>query len=250
MVKTYHMTQTKCFVHLGKHGDLMILMPGWKRIFEATGDVPWSWFQRNSPPHWRGCPTLEGGRSRSDWYGDVGDARKMAEKEFGKDSVLVPKWWDDPTFTPPAIRKNAASLVIHGRRMNSNVNTYNVGEADLVLPSSPPEIQSVVATSNGIPVYNVAPGTTVQVTVTATGQNLNYEWYDTNGLTSLPNSSNISWTIPANASGFQYLWARVNDGAGGYAEQRVELEIVPFAFMDGVVIGSDTGARFPARWLT
>jgi hypothetical protein len=137
------------------------------------------------------------------------------------------------------------SVTVENETVVSNVNTFNVGEADLVLPSTPPQIQSVVATSNGIPVYNVTPGTTVQVTVTATGQNLNYEWYDTNGLTSLPNSSNICWTIPTNASGFQYLWARVNDGDGGYAEQRVELEIVPYAFMDGVVVGSDTGAPIP-----
>jgi hypothetical protein len=124
----------------------------------------------------------------------------------------------------------------------SNVNTFTTGEADLVLPSTPPEIQSVIATSNGVPVYNVAPATTVQVTVTATGHNLEYAWFDTNGPAYYPNSSNINWTLPAAASGFQYLWARVSDGSGGYAVERVELSVSPYAFIDGTVLGSDTGA--------
>ena len=129
----------------------------------------------------------------------------------------------------------------------SNVNTTAMQEADLILPDTPPQIQSVIATTNGVEVYQAPPGITVQVTVTATGQNLQYEWFDTNGLTSLPNSPVISWVIPASASGFQYLWVRVSDGNGGYAEERVELDVDPYVFIDGVVWAVTRPPRWPTR---
>ena len=132
-------------------------------------------------------------------------------------------------------------VTVESASVVSNVNTLVIGEQDLVLPNTPPEIQSLIASTNGVQIYNVPAGTTVQVTVTATGHNLNYEWFDVNGLTAYPNSSNISWTLPANASGFQYLWVRVNDGSGGYAEQRLELDVNPYTAFEGVVLGSDTG---------
>jgi hypothetical protein len=143
-------------------------------------------------------------------------------------------------FSPAA--SMTVSVTVQGASVSSNINTFVTGEADLVLPDTPPEIISLVATSNGVPVYSVAPGTTVQVTATATGNNLSYEWLDINGLTSYPSSPIISWTLPTNAVGFQYLWVRVSDGQGGYAEARLELNVNPFVLFSGTVVGSDTGA--------
>lgn len=143
-------------------------------------------------------------------------------------------------FTPAA--SMTVSVTVMGTTASSNINTLVTGEADLVLPDTPPVILSLVATSNGVPVYSVLPGTTVQATVTAIGNNLSYQWFDANGLTSYPPEPSISWTLPTNAVGFQYLWAEVSDGHGGYAEARLELTVNPFVFFSGTVVGSDTGA--------
>lgn len=162
-------------------------------------------------------------------------------------------------YVMPGVPENAnlqVGVTVGGTTVVSNVSTFAGGplaaqpnsaagsvtiEQDLIVPDTPPVIQSLIAYSNGVPVYIVPPGITVQVIATATGNNLTYQWFDTNGLTSYPNSSNISWTLPANASGFQYLWLQVSDGSGGYAVARLELDVDPSAFFDGTVIGSDTG---------
>lgn len=111
------MTQYKCFVHLGKHGDLTILASGWYRMFKEFGLRPVVMVSKEFSPTLEGMSYVRRWTVPLHWYGDVGDACKMAEKEFGKDGYCCPKWWDNPNFTPPAIRKNAASLIIHGRRM-------------------------------------------------------------------------------------------------------------------------------------
>jgi hypothetical protein len=107
----------KCFVHLGKHGDLMILMPGWQRMFIETGERPVVMVAKEFADTLEGISYVRRWTVPLHWYGDCGDARVWAEKEFGKDNVIFPKWWDDPTFTPPAIRHDATSLIIHGRKM-------------------------------------------------------------------------------------------------------------------------------------
>lgn len=107
----------KCYVHLGKHGDLMILMPGWEREFKETGERPIVMVAEEFADTLEGCSYVLRWRVPLHWYGDCGQARLLAEKEFGKDNVIFPKWWDDPTFTPPRIRQNATQLIIHGKRM-------------------------------------------------------------------------------------------------------------------------------------
>ena len=145
----------------------------------------------------------------------------------------------------PKAPNMSLSATLQNNGVVSNINTMVTGEADLVLPNSPPVIQSLVATVNGAPVYRVPPGTTVQVTATAydpDGDALSYQWFGPYGPLSYSSSSNISWTLPANAVGFQYLFLLVSDGHGGYANERLELTVNPYVFFSGTVLGSDTGA--------
>jgi len=108
---------TKCYVHLGKHGDLIILLPGWLRVAQATGKRPVVMVSREFAKTLEGVSYVEPWVVDLHWYGDCGKARIMAEEKYGKENVTFPKWWDDPTFTPPAIRNDATSLIIHGKRM-------------------------------------------------------------------------------------------------------------------------------------
>jgi hypothetical protein len=136
----------------------------------------------------------------------------------------------------------SVSVTVENASARSNIDTHVTGEADLFLPDTAPVIQSFVATTNGAPVQSVPPGTTVLATVTAKGNNLNYEWFDLHGPLAYPNASNVLWSLPTNAVGFQYLWVRVSDAHGGYAVARLDLTVSPFVFFDGTVLGSDTGA--------
>ena len=77
------------------------------------------------------------------------------------------------------------------------IDTSVTGEADLVISNSPPEIVSVVTSTNGVPVYSVAPGTTVQVSVNVNFSGLGvfslYAWFDEDdNPLPYPSSSNIS----------------------------------------------------------
>lgn len=108
---------TKCYVHLGKHGDLIILLPGWKKVFESTGVKPVVMVSKEFASTLEGVSYVEPWVVDLHWYGDCGKARMMAEQKFGKDNVIFPKWWDDPSFTPPTIRGDAQQLIIHGKRM-------------------------------------------------------------------------------------------------------------------------------------
>jgi len=107
----------KCYVQLGKHGDLIILMPGWLKEFQKTGERPIVMVSREFASTLDGISYVRKWVVDLHWYGDCGEARKLAEKEFGIENVIFPKWWDDPTFTPPEIRHDAVSLIIHGKRM-------------------------------------------------------------------------------------------------------------------------------------
>ncbi len=110
--------KVKCYVHLGKHGDLMILMPGWLKEFKRNQGVRQVvMVAKEFAETLEGISYVRRWVVPLHWYGDCGDAEKLAEKEFGKENVIFPKWWDSPSFTPPAIRQDATSLIIHGRRM-------------------------------------------------------------------------------------------------------------------------------------
>jgi hypothetical protein len=120
----WSMNLPKCYVHLGKHGDLIILLPGFEWHYNMTGEKPVVMVSKEFAPTLDGCSYLEPWVTDLHWYGDCGAARAEAVKRFGVDKVCMPKWWDDPTFTPPEIRTSATKLVIHGKTMQVEASDY------------------------------------------------------------------------------------------------------------------------------
>ena len=140
------------------------------------------------------------------------------------------------------------SLKLSARLENAvvatNISTLVVGQADLVFSNSPPIISSVVASLNGTPVFRVAPGATVQVVASASdpdGDALSFQWFTPYGPLSAATSSNISWTIPADDTGFEYLFVRASDGKGGYADARLALDLITNLQFSGTVVDDATG---------
>lgn len=109
--------KSKCYIQLGKHGDLMVLLPGFKLEFEQTGERPVVMVSREFSSTLKGVSYVRRWEVDLHWFGDCDKARAMAEKEFGKYNVVMPKWWDDPTHTPPGIRKDPQALIVHGKKM-------------------------------------------------------------------------------------------------------------------------------------
>lgn len=78
----------------------------------------------------------------------------------------------------PRAHDLSLSVAVENTGVAMTIDTFVTGQADLIIPNSPPTIESVVATRNGQPVYRVSPGTTVQVTASASdpdGDPLTYQ---------------------------------------------------------------------------
>jgi hypothetical protein len=107
-----------CFVHLGRHGDVMIILPAMLRIFQTTGIKPVMMVCQEFAGTLDGCSyvtpwPMEG----FSWFRDVDTAKKIAEYWF--DEVIIPKWWDCPGHHPPPPRHDEVPVVLNhqGRRM-------------------------------------------------------------------------------------------------------------------------------------
>jgi hypothetical protein len=89
-----------CYVQLGRFGDIMIMMPGWKYLHDTTGERPNVISCAEFSTIFDGClyvkPFPVEGFS---WFKGVGEAVKLAQQHF--DKVIVPKWWDCPGMEPP-----------------------------------------------------------------------------------------------------------------------------------------------------
>jgi hypothetical protein len=107
----------KCFIQLGKHGDLIILLPGLKRHFERTGERAVVMVSNEFASTLEGVTYAYRWKVNYHWFQECNLARKTAEKQFGKGNVIFPKWWDDPSVTPEGIRGSAERLIAHAQKM-------------------------------------------------------------------------------------------------------------------------------------
>jgi hypothetical protein len=88
-----------CYVQLGKHGDLMILLVGLKKIFDETGIKPVVLSSHDYGITLEGASYIERWLEPLDWLRDLRRAQMMAEHRYGW--CVVPKWWDNPAHLPP-----------------------------------------------------------------------------------------------------------------------------------------------------
>jgi hypothetical protein len=108
----------KCYVHLGKYGDIIILLPGWKLEYERTGVKPVVMVDQKFADILEGVSYVEPWAVPYNWYWHTAEAKAKAIEVFGKDAVVFPKWWDDKTYeSPKDIPIGAPILVIqNGKR--------------------------------------------------------------------------------------------------------------------------------------
>lgn len=111
-----------CFVHLGKYGDQMILMPALREIFRRTGIKPVVIVSRPYDSIYEGVsyadciPVVF-----PDHRDGIGPARQMAWYLFG--NAIVPKWWDDPEALYPEVVDSQHRLVMSYRGKPIQVDT-------------------------------------------------------------------------------------------------------------------------------
>lgn len=103
-----------CFVHLGKFGDLMIMLPAFKAVADEMGIAPICMVAQEFASLFDGVSYVEPWVVKLNWWRDVAVARKMAE-DAGLNPIVV-KWWDEPGAKPPTTLEDGRTtmLTIHG----------------------------------------------------------------------------------------------------------------------------------------
>jgi hypothetical protein len=99
------------FIQLGRNGDLLILFPAFKAIFERTGVKPTVFVAQEYAGLFDGISYATPWPLQVHWYAGIPAAREIAMKTFGADPV-IPRWWDDATCLD--VPKGATVLQCHG----------------------------------------------------------------------------------------------------------------------------------------
>ncbi len=105
-----------CFVHLGKYGDLMIMFPAFKAIYDATTIPPICIVSTTYATIFNGISYAQPWAVDLHWWKGVSAARKLAEAKGYK--PIVVKWWDEPNAQAPVALENGKkiTLTIHGQK--------------------------------------------------------------------------------------------------------------------------------------
>lgn len=110
-----------CMVHLGKYGDIMIMLPAFKAVADQLGKPVICMVSKDYASIFEGVSYVTPWVQDLHWWKGVGRARKIAE-EAGLDPVVI-KWWDEPGAKPPLPLEpgKTISLKIHGvlRKVNA-----------------------------------------------------------------------------------------------------------------------------------
>lgn len=88
-----------CSITLGKSGDAMIMLPGMKAIYDATGIKPVFMIAEDFASVLDGVSYVEPWPVKLNWWRDGHIALRMAKQHF--DTVLVGKFWDCKGAKPP-----------------------------------------------------------------------------------------------------------------------------------------------------
>lgn len=114
-----------CFVHLGKYGDLMIMLPAFKLVAEQMGKPPICIVSKEYASLFDGVSYVRPWVEPLHWWKGVKQARMLAEKR-GFNPIIV-KWWDEPEAKPPGNPKpgKKISLTVHGQKRIINAEEWD-----------------------------------------------------------------------------------------------------------------------------
>lgn len=85
-------TKSNCYVHMGRFGDIMILLPGWKREYDTTGRKPVVMVSEEFASIFDGVSYVQPWPVRLQFCAQARKAKAMAEAQYA--NVIFPRWWD------------------------------------------------------------------------------------------------------------------------------------------------------------
>lgn len=118
-----------CFVHLGKFGDIMIMLPAFKAVADELGKPVVCIVSTAYSSIFDGVSYVEPLPVGLHWWKGVGQARKMAES-WGLKPIVV-KWWDEPGAKPPGPAQpgRTITLKIHGHMRTVDASEWDSFQA-------------------------------------------------------------------------------------------------------------------------
>lgn len=116
--------QPPCFIQLGRYGDIILLLPAFKLIFDRIGLKPRVMVSTQYKSVLNGVSYIEPIAVDYDWWQGIPKARELAEQMFG--GAIVPQWWNDPERAPLADLAHQGGIVLqcHGREWGIDVNKW------------------------------------------------------------------------------------------------------------------------------
>lgn len=122
-------SQEVCFVHLGKFGDIIIMLPAFKAVAEQLGKPVLCMVSKEYASIFEGVSYVTPWVQDLHWWKGVGQARKIAEAA-GLNPIVV-KWWDEPGAQPPASLEpgKTITLKIHGKLRQVNAADWDSFQA-------------------------------------------------------------------------------------------------------------------------
>lgn len=88
-----------CFAQLGKYGDVMIILPGFKAIYDETGVPPVCIVAQQFADIFDGISYAEPIPVKLNWWKELGVAVAIGKSRFGH--CIAPKYWDIPNAKSP-----------------------------------------------------------------------------------------------------------------------------------------------------
>lgn len=121
--------QEVCFVHLGKYGDIIIMLPAFKAVADELGKPVICLVSADYHTIFDGVSYVQPWPLALHWWKGVANARKIAESA-GLNPIVV-KWWDEPNAKPPICPEPAKTitLTIHGRKCTIPANEWDSFQA-------------------------------------------------------------------------------------------------------------------------
>lgn len=108
--------QPPVFVQLGRHGDLILLLPAFLAIYQRTGLKPVVIVSKDYAATLEGVSYVTPDVVKEGWWAGIPKARAYAARKYG--SVIVPQWWNDAAtagdLTVDLQREGVRVLQCHG----------------------------------------------------------------------------------------------------------------------------------------
>lgn len=115
------MKDIRCFIQLGRFGDLILLLPAFKALFDRAGAKPIVVVSKEYETVLDGVSYVRRTAVDCHWWRGMAQARQVAT-EFFKIPVIIPQWWNsDKPAVPPEARGHHP-VTCHGKNFFLNLS--------------------------------------------------------------------------------------------------------------------------------